>query len=253
VGVQLDLDEQRRVDERGDDHEGRGGSDVAEELAVHGHDRARGGCVVDVHPSPHNIGPAETDCILATHADSPSVDVTTGKIQGVPGQDPAAVFLIATPANQRDVEIDGWELAVQHLFGESGFGMSANYTMVDADIGYDDGSLDDQFAILGLSDSANVVGFYDKNGWIVRLAWNWRDEFLSGTVDGNGIPNPVYTEEYAQLDAIVSYTFGNGMTVFAEGFNLTDEYLRLHSRTEEQIEFVTQLGPRYGVGFRWVY
>jgi TonB-dependent receptor len=193
------------------------------------------------------------DCILATHADSPSVDVTTGKIQGVPGQDPAAVFLIATPANQRDVEIDGWELAVQHLFGESGFGMSANYTMVDADIGYDDGSLDDQFAILGLSDSANVVGFYDKNGWIVRLAWNWRDEFLSGTVDGNGIPNPVYTEEYAQLDAIVSYTFGNGMTVFAEGFNLTDEYLRLHSRTEEQIEFVTQLGPRYGVGFRWVY
>ncbi|HEY5624863.1 MAG TPA: TonB-dependent receptor, partial [Dehalococcoidia bacterium] len=130
-------------------------------------------------------------------------------------------------------------------------GVSANYTMVDSDIAYVDGSTDDQFAILGLSDSANLVAFYDKNDWIVRLAWNWRDEFLSGTADGNGIPNPVYTEEYHQLDAIVSYTFDNGITVFAEGFNLTDEYLRQHSRRTEQVEYMTKQGPRFGLGVRW--
>ena len=165
----------------------------------------------------------------------------------------AALFLISVPSNSRDVQIDGWEFAIQHMFGDSGFGVSANYTMVDSDIAYDDASLEDQFAILGLSDSGNVVAFYDKNDWIVRLAWNWRDEFLSGLADGGGIQNPVYTEEYHQLDAIVSYTFGNGITVFAEGFNLTDEYLRQRVRRSEQTAYITKQGPRYGLGVRWVF
>ena len=125
---------------------------------------------------------------------------------------------------------------------------------IDSDIGYDDNSLEDQFAILGLSDSANVVAFYDKNNWIVRAAWNWRDEFLSATCCGGlGQPNPLYTEEYDQLDAIVSYTFGNGITLFAEGFNLTDEYLRLRGRNPDMLRFVTQTGRRYGLGVRWTY
>jgi TonB-dependent receptor len=192
-------------------------------------------------------------CIFDTYGDSEFVDVAAQTIQGVPGQDPAALFLIATPANQQDAKIDGFEFAFQHLFGDSGFGVTANYTIVDADIEYDNASLNDQFAILGLSDTANLVAFYDKNGWIARLAWNWRDEFLSGTADGNGIANPVYTDSYSQLDAIVSYTFENRITLFAEGFNLTDEYSRSFSRREEQVEFITQQGPRYGIGIRWTY
>ena len=199
--------------------------------------------------------------IFETYADSQYVNITgtdaqgnfTGTIQGVPGQDPAAPFLIQVPSNQEDVKIDGWEIALQHLFGDSGFGVIANYTIVDSNSSYDNTSLNNQFAIEGLSDSANLVGFYDKNGWIARLAYNWRDEFLSGRFDGNGIANPIYTQEYGQLDALVSYSFNNGITVFGEAFNLTDEYLRLVSRNADQLEFVTQQGPRYGVGVRWVY
>lgn len=196
--------------------------------------------------------------IFQTYGDSEYVQVTgvgtngllQGYIQGQPG-DALTVFDITVPANQRDAEIDGWELAVQHLFGESGFGVIANYTMVDSDLSYDNSSLSDQFAIDGLSDSANLVAFYDKNGWIARLAYNWRDEFLA-TRSFQG-PNPLYVEEYGQLDAIVSYTLENGVTVFAEGFNLTDEYQRLHGRGDLMTNFVTQTGPRYGVGVRWTY
>ena len=201
-------------------------------------------------------------CIFETYGDSEYVTITgtdaqgnfTGTIQGVPGQDPAANFIINVPTNQRSAEIDGFEIAWQHMWGDTGFGTILNYTMVDSNISYDNGSVDDQFAILGLSDSANAVLFYDKYNWIARLAYNWRDEFLAGTVDGNGIANPVYVEEYGQLDAIVSYTFEEqGLTLFVEGFNLTDEYSRSHSRRNEQVEYVTKLGPRYGVGIRWVY
>ena len=193
------------------------------------------------------------DCIIATYGDSEYVDVATGAIQGVPGQDPAKVFLIQVPTNASDAEIDGWELAWQHLFWDSGFGLILNYTYVDSNISYDNASLNDQFAIPGLSDSANAVLFYENYGFTARLAYNWRDEFLSGTRDGNGIANPVYTEEYSQLDAIVSYEFDNGIILFAEAFNLTDEYLRLRSRVPQQVEYITQQGPRYGIGVRWTY
>ena len=51
-----------------------------------------------------------------------------------------------------------------------------------------------------------------------------------------------------------SYTFEkHGVTVFAEGFNLTDEYIRVRTRANEMTAFVTQTGPRYGLGVRWTY
>jgi len=194
------------------------------------------------------------DCIFERYGDTEYVDVEAGTIQGVPGQDPAANFNLSTPTAQQDVKIDGWEFAFQHLFGESGFGFSANYTMVDSDIAYDNNSVEDQFAILGLSDSANIVAFYDKNSWIARLAWNWRDEFLANTNPGGiGQPNPTYTEEYQQLDGILSYTFENGITLFGEVFNLTDEYSRAVGRNSNMARYVTQTGRRYGLGVRWTY
>jgi TonB-dependent receptor len=197
------------------------------------------------------------ECIYERYGDTEYVSLDANGniiIQGVPGQDDAAVFNLSTPIAQNDVEIDGWEFAFQHLFGESGFGVSANYTMVDSDAEYDNNSTGDQFAILGLSDSANVVAFYDKYDWIVRFAWNWRDDFLANTRPGGiGQPNPTYTEAYQQLDGIVSYTFENGITLFAEAFNLTDEYSRAVGRNPNMARYVTQTGRRYGLGVRWTY
>jgi len=194
------------------------------------------------------------NCIFETYGDSEFVDVEAGTIRGVPGQDPAATFNLSVPTAQQSVEIDGWEFAFQHMFGDTGFGLSANYTMVDSDIAYDNNSFEDQFAILGLSDSANIVGFYEKYGWTARLAWNWRDKFLANTgLGGIGQPNPTYTEEYEQLDGIVSYELENGITFFVEAFNLTDEYSRAVGRNPNMARYVTQTGRRFGIGARWTY
>ena len=45
-------------------------------------------------------------------------------------------------------------------------------------------NLSTQFTITGLSDSANLVGYYEKNAFGVRLAYNWRDDFLSAVAAG---------------------------------------------------------------------
>lgn len=176
----------------------------------------------------------------------------TGTIAGQPG-DPIASFRITTPANQRSASLDGWEFNIQHVFGETGFGVSANYTMVDSSLDYDNYNRGEQFALEGVSDSANLVGFYEKYGWSVRLAYNWRDEFLAGRFDGSGLPNPAYTEAYGQWDMNVGYQWNDQMSIQFEGINLTDEIQRLHGRTQNQVLYVTQTGPRYMVGFRYKF
>jgi TonB-dependent receptor len=174
-----------------------------------------------------------------------------GRIVGQPG-DPIANFRINVPANQKSARLDGWEFNVQHVFGDTGFGVSANYTIVDSDLSYDNAIIGEQFAIEGLGDSANLVAFYEKYNWSVRAAYNWRDEFLAGRFDGAG-PNPVYTEPYGQLDLSVGYNWGDNLSFQFEAINLTDEIQRLHSRTTNQVEFATQSGPRYMFGVRYKF
>jgi TonB-dependent receptor len=175
-----------------------------------------------------------------------------GAILGQPG-DPIATFQITVPANQKSANLHGWELNVQHMFGESGFGVAANYTIVDSGLEYDNYNRGEQFALEGLSDAANVVAFYEKYGWAVRAAYNWRDDFLLARFDGTGLPNPMYTEEYGQLDLNVSYEFNDSLTFMAEAINLTDEIQRIHGRNERQALFVTQTGPRYMIGARYKF
>jgi len=176
----------------------------------------------------------------------------TGTIAGQPG-DPIATFQITVPANQRSATLDGWELNIQHMFGKSGFGLSANYTLVDSNLAYDNQNRAEQFAIVGLSDSANLVAFFENRNWEVRAAYNWRDEFLSGVVDGTGLPNPNYTEAYGQLDVNVGYTWHDNLTLSIEAINLTDEIQRIHGRTPQEVLFVTQTGPRYMIGARYKF
>lgn len=176
----------------------------------------------------------------------------TGVISGRAG-DPVASFAITVPANQRSATLDGWEFNIQHLFGESGFGVAANYTLVDSGLKYDNQNRGEQFALEGLSDSANVVAFYEKYDWEVRAAYNWRDEFLAGRFDGTGLPNPVYTEPYGQLDVNFGYQWNQNLSLQAEVINLTDEIQRLHGRTKNEVLFVTQTGVRYMIGARYKF
>ena len=197
------------------------------------------------------------DYILINHDGDPGVvrgadsnGHATGVISGIQG-DPIATFDITVPSNQKSVQVDGWELAIQQMFGDTGFGISANATFVDSNRKYDNHSTQDQFAIEGLSDSANFVAFYEKYGVSVRAAYNWRDEFLAGRFDGTGLPNPVYTEPYGQLDLNLGYNINDNFSVSLEAINLTNEIQRLHGRAQNEVLYVTQTGARYMIGARY--
>ncbi|SDH15571.1 TonB-dependent receptor [Duganella sp. OV458] len=211
----------------------------------------------------NGCGKADTTCIrnfiLRKYSGGNGVTMTgtdasgnaTGSIVGQPG-DPVAQFRINSFSNQKKASLDGVELNLQHMFGESGFGVSTNYTYVNSGLKYDDNKVGEQFALVGLSDSANVVGIYEDKKFNARLAYNWRGKFLSSTFDGSG-PNPQYVESYGQFDISLGYQFNERLSFQLEAINVTNEIQRVHSRTKQQLESVTQAGPRYMIGARYKF
>ncbi len=174
----------------------------------------------------------------------------TGDILSQPDDDPLN-FQISTPVNSdQTANIHGFEIAAQHSFWDTGFGVILNYTKVDGDAVYDNRlpSSATQFALTGLSDSANAVAFFDKYGLQARVAYNWRDEFL--TESG---PNPVYVESFGQIDASASYEFIPGLSGFVEAINLTGESRRGHRRSDRNVTFVSPGAARYAAGVRFAF
>ena len=181
------------------------------------------------------------------------ININIGNPVGTPiaqaADDPVATWKITTPANLETATLYGWEVAIQHLFGDSGFGISANYTTVNGDIDVDVARVGFQFVLPGLSDSANLVAFYENDKWQTRVAYNWRDEFLDGTPDNS----PQFTEEFAQIDANASYLVTDNLTVFVEGLNLTDESQRQYNRYPNQLKAANQFEARYNIGARYTF
>lgn len=168
--------------------------------------------------------------------------------------DPEMVFRTSVPVNNREAKINGAELAVQHFFGETGFGVQANYTIVRGDVSFDDEGDPgvSQFALLGLSDTFNLVGIYENAGFQARLAYNWRDEYLDQTNRGNS-RNPTYVEAFSQIDLNVSYDVTDELNVFFEGLNVTGENIRHHGRSDAMMWYLEDLGPRYQLGARYTF
>lgn len=175
-----------------------------------------------------------------------------GTITAQPG-DPAAVFNITVPVNARKDSIKGMEFNVQHAFGRSGFGMAANYTLVRSGLKYVDTNVSEQNALVGVSDSANLVGFYEDDTYSVRLAYNWRDRFLSG-INGDiyGASGPSYTDAYGQWDLSAGYRFNKHLSIQFEAINLNDGIQTVRGRAG-QTQFVTQTGRRYMIGARYTF
>ena len=163
-------------------------------------------------------------------------------------------FEIDSPANQENAKVDGIEVNLQHNFGESGFGMIANATFVNADVAYDNMKINSQFVLNGLSDSANLVAFYDKDGFQARLAYNWRDAYLAGIGQGQGTySNPTNVEAYGQLDISASYDYSDNLTIFFAGLNVLEETFNVYGRDELQVLQAGQTGARYDLGVRYTF
>lgn len=164
--------------------------------------------------------------------------------------DPLMEIAVNKPVNNREADIDGWELQGQHFFGDTGFGISGSLTVVNGDVEFDVAGdpTDSQFALAGLSDTANLTLMYEKSGWSARLSYNWRDTFLLSANDGSGFNNPMFVDEYTQIDVSVGYEVSDNLSITFEGINLNEESSRVYARSEEDMLFARENGARYYLG-----
>ena len=176
--------------------------------------------------------------------------VTRGPIDNVidPSTGQIAIFSINAQVNGPEATVKGLELALQHVFGDSGFGFQANATLPSSNRKYDTSNVTGgAFAITGLAKSANFVGFYDKNGFQIRGALNWRDEYLLQLGQGQGGvygAEPVYVDKQLQIDASASYEITPQFTVFGEASNINNSTYSTHGRTSRSISGPTVAASR---------
>jgi len=147
-------------------------------------------------------------------------------------------FQHTKPVNAESAIIKGVELSFQYTFDRlpapfDGLGVQLNYTAVDSQQTFDPSIATGQFAVVGLSDSGNLVLFYEKDRFGIRAAWNWRDEYLMAVRGEQGEPTTV--NSYDQLDLSANFKLTDNLSIFADATNLTGEtesaYQRYRNRT----------------------
>ncbi len=166
--------------------------------------------------------------------------------------DPLFVFRVATPINNEEGNIHGFELQGQYFLGTTGFGVSGSFTKVYGDVNVD--ILSDPgtnvYALVGLADSFNITAIYENYGFSARVAYNWRDKFLSAVNRGGG-RSPVFFAPFGTLDANISYDVTDNIAVSLEAINILGEPIRSYGRDEKQLWFAQEQHPRVFLGARY--
>lgn len=131
------------------------------------------------------------------------------------------------PLNGDRAHIQGLEAEWQYQFLSApapfdGFGFSANVTLTDGAARPGAARPGETVRFLGQSDLLyNTALTYEKNGLFLRLAANFRSDYVLAY--GADRSSDVYVEDGFRLDASASYKFSDRLTVFAEASNLTDD------------------------------
>lgn len=170
-----------------------------------------------------------------------------------PGTGQPAQFTVTAPVNGQDATVRGIEAAWQYSIGDTGFGFQVNGTLVGSNRKLDPRNLANKFALTGLSNSANAVLFYDKNGIEARIAYNWRDNFLQYLAPPplNGAGQAVtQVRPYSQVDASVNYHITPQFSVFGEVANLTNSRTLKYAYYPNQFLYAEDTGRRFKLGAR---
>ena len=174
------------------------------------------------------------------------------------GAGSVAQFTVSTNVNGPQADVYGMEFALQHVFWDTGFGFQFNTTVVGTNKTYDPNNLSvSGFAVTGLADSANIVGFYDKYGFQARLAVNWRDSYLdhfgqqqNGSLFGT---EPTFVNSNTTVDFSTSYDITKQLSIYGEALNLTDSGYSTRGRFSNQFLDIVSYGRRFTVGAHFRY
>jgi TonB-dependent receptor len=151
-------------------------------------------------------------------------------------------YSILRPRNAGTGEIKGFNLSYQQPFGESGFGVVANYTFADGETAAgNDLPFQSQ-------DQYNLSPYYEKDALSARLTYGWRSEYLAGGFVA-GAP-PVSVDSYTDFGASLSWRFNDTVQLNFDAQNLLDEEYFQYFQEQSQPANRYNTGRRYQVSLQ---
>lgn len=139
--------------------------------------------------------------------------------------------------------INGLELQWQQSFG-NGFGAIVNYTFTDAKAGSVAGGR--KLNVVGNSrNQLNASGYYERNGYSLRVSYNYRSKSYGGLNEGGQDVNSAY----GQWDATANWDINPTYSLYASAVNINNEVIRTNT-TDGLPVGVYENGARYSVGLR---
>lgn len=158
--------------------------------------------------------------------------------------DPAfQLFQVTRPRNAEKAKVDGITAAWQHTF-DFGLGFQANYTKVDGKVS-NISSPASSTELPGVSDTANVVGFFENDRFGLRVAYNWRAKFLGATNYGGVANSPRFFQPFYQIDTRLSVNLPAGIGLALDVVNVTKRKVRSYGVSEGAFISYADYGRRW--------
>ena len=180
-----------------------------------------------------------------------NLEYTGTTIQQIAGQN----WNVTQPLNLLSQDIIGVEVSGQYTFSSlpapfDGLGVQANYSYAHPSGG--------SSAQNGYKDrdpiTYNLIGFYEKGPVQFRVAYNWRNAYVSQhnrtTLSGQPYENDLIVAPYGELDASLNLAVLNNVTVFVQALNLNNERAVRYWGTKDRIGDYEGYGRRFGFGAR---
>lgn len=147
-------------------------------------------------------------------------------------------FFLTRPENVGSDHMNGYELSGQYILSAlpapfDGLGVQGNYTHA------------------GSTNTYNLVGFYEKGPFQIRVAYNYRNAYEETNRGNRG--QPVNVDAYGQADASFSYAWNKNLTFFMQGINLNNAKYLKYSVYPERVISYEAYGPRYSAGARFSF
>lgn len=146
-------------------------------------------------------------------------------------------YSILRPRNAGDGEIKGFNLSYQQPFGQTGFGVIANYTFADGETAAGN---DLPFQS---ENQYNISPYYEVDPFSARVTYGWRSEYLAGGFVA-GAP-PVSVDAYADLGLTLGWKFNEMVQLNFDAQNLLDEEYFQYFEEKSQPANRYKTGRRY--------
>ncbi|MFV0249100.1 MAG: TonB-dependent receptor [Tenacibaculum sp.] len=172
-----------------------------------------------------------------------------GNINGLTGVE------ISQPRNGDNAWLFGAEFSGNKKFNFlpgflSGFGMQANYTFTKSEL-----TIPDRIEKTSLPRQgdhlANVQLYYEKKGFNIRLAYNFKAKYIIEHGSSGLKKDDVYYGDYSALDANITFKINKNFTLFAEVNNLLNQSLEYYYGDSSRPKQVEYHGLRGQAGVKW--